>query len=84
MSQPVDRRPPGGQTAQETDSELDRWHALAQQHADLVYTEPTMNTPPAHPVVLGDAHHQLQGLDVAFENAPQSLRDVEATTRFRG
>jgi hypothetical protein len=36
---------------------------------------------PQRHVVLGDSQH-LGRFDVVFENAPQSLRDVEETTTF--
>jgi hypothetical protein len=34
-------------------------------------------------VVLGDAQHQHANLPVVYENAPQSLRDIEETTGFQ-
>ncbi|MDR4998967.1 DISARM system helicase DrmA [Brevibacillus parabrevis] len=82
--QPDGRRPEGSTIISEIRSELDRWYMLAQKHANrLLYNESSMNRQPTHPVVLGDPQHYFQGLDVAFENAPQSLRDVEGTTNFK-
>lgn len=82
--QPDGRRPLVDVTRDDTGSELDIWHALASRHHGLLkYFEYALNTPPAHPVVLGDPQHQRNNLDVAYENAPQSLREVEATTGFK-
>ena len=84
--QPSARRPPAGATASETESELDRWAALASLHLHpdrFVYFEPTAYRPPQRHVVLGDAQHRSQGLGQAFENTPQSLREVEETTGFQ-
>lgn len=86
VHQPEGRQPPPGVTEQEAASELDRWAQLAQQISDpnqLVYSEPAVNRTPTRAVVLGDAQHHAQGLPEAFENAPQSLRDVEDTTGFK-
>ena len=84
--QPAGRRPPAGITAQETASELDRWATLAHLNPDpdrFVYNEAAVLRPPERHVVLGDAQHRSRGLAEAYENAPQSLRDVEETTGFR-
>jgi len=84
--QPAGRHPPTGVTAQEAASELDRWASLAHLNPDpdrFVYSEPAVLRPPERHVVLGDAQHRSQGLAEAYENAPQSLREVEETTGFR-
>ena len=84
--QPAGRRPVSSDTATETASELDRWAALAQLHpstAEFLYYELNPNRPPQRHVVLGDPQHQARGLDEAFENTPQSLREVEGTTGFQ-
>lgn len=84
--QPAGRRPDTNATAAEAGSELDRWASLARQHAGsdtFVYYEPTLFKPPERHVVLGDAQHRFQGYDEAYENAPQSLREVEETTGFK-
>jgi hypothetical protein len=86
QQQPDGRRPPADITAQETHSELDRWAMIAGLHPDhdgFVYNEPALLRPPERHVVLGDAQHRLQGYDEAFENTPQSLREVEETTTFK-
>jgi hypothetical protein len=83
--QPVARRPDPTRTAIESSSELDRWHALATAvGSNLLYYEPTMLNPPSREVVLGDLAHSAQQIRVAYENAPNSLREVEATTTFFG
>lgn len=84
--QPAGRRPPEGVTAQEMASELDLWAHLARQNPDpdrFVYNEPALLRSPERHVVLGDAQHRSQNLSQAFENAPQSLREVEETTGFK-
>ncbi|HEY3329271.1 MAG TPA: DISARM system helicase DrmA [Capsulimonadaceae bacterium] len=84
--QPENRRPGSGETALEVQSEISRWVSLAQQYpgnAGLMYNEYSEISPPTHPVILGDAQHQRRRLPVAYEDAPQSLRDVEATTGFQ-
>jgi hypothetical protein len=84
--QPAGRQPPTGVTAQEAASELDRWATLAHLNPDhdrFVYNEPAVLRPPERHVVLGDAQHRSQGLAEAYENAPQSLREVEETTGFK-
>ncbi|MDE3075108.1 MAG: DISARM system helicase DrmA, partial [Chloroflexota bacterium] len=87
LQQPLERRPQIDVTRNEAASWLQRWRQLAQRYpgtADLLYQEPTLVRAPTHIVVLGDPHHHYAGLEMAFRNAPQSLRDVEATTRFKG
>lgn len=84
QNQPAGRRPEKDDTLYETISELDRWHTIALKHPgpnELVYNEPAMIRAPQRHVILGDSQHYGQ-FDVAFENTPQSLRDVEETTGF--
>lgn len=91
QKQPDGRRPPVRVVREEASSELDRWHNIAARVARaadrvndrLVYAESAMTRTPERSVVLGDAQHQLRQLPVAFENAPNSLRDVEETTQFK-
>jgi hypothetical protein len=83
--QPEGRRPQINTTGNETRSELDRWHSIAARfpHIDqFVYNEPAMMRPPQRHVVLGDSQHHRR-FEEAFDNAPQSLRDVEETTGFK-
>src|SRR5258708_9468889 len=85
MRQPLDRRPAPGTVLAETSSEISRWAQLARtaQQA-LLYQESSLVKPPSSPVVLGALAHEVLGLPIAFENAPHSLREVEATTTIRG
>lgn len=82
-AQPAGRNPGVGVCSQEVSSELDRWEAFAlNRQSDLVYYESAMTRAPSQPVVLGDPEHEERNLLQVFRNAPQSLRDVEATTTF--
>jgi len=81
--QPLGRRPDIGSVRNEIVSDLDRWEAAANAFDDLLYSESTMIREPQHPVVLGDPQHELLK-KVVFRNTPQSLREVESTTRFEG
>jgi len=83
--QPVGRRPESGITDLETRSELDRWQSIAYANHTpdgFVYNEPTLFRRPSRHVVLGDSGHHGNFRE-AFENAPQSLREVEETTGFK-
>lgn len=84
-AQPIGRRPLPGTTLAETASELDRWRAIAalyQNPDQFVYHEPAVLRQPQRHVVLGDSQHRGR-FEEAFENAPQSLREVEETTGFK-
>jgi hypothetical protein len=85
--QPVGRRPSPGTTTREADGELDRWALLARglgvDPDTFVYSEPSLFVVPTREVVLGDAQHAAQGLQIVFRYPPQSLRDVEETTGFQ-
>ncbi|GAA1774321.1 DISARM system helicase DrmA [Luedemannella helvata] len=83
--QPSQRRPPPSDTAAHTDAELDRWQLLARQTGgQLLYYEPTVTRSASRPVVLGDLAHLVAGTGEAYEAAPTSLREVEATTTVEG
>jgi hypothetical protein len=69
---------------QEINSWLDRWQSTAQSKPSLVYSEVTLTKEPEKHVVLGDPQHKIKGKICVFENTPQSLREVEATTTFEG
>ena len=59
---------------------IDRWKSLAKKHNDnLRYNE--YFTTNFH-VVLGDLKHKHAEKDIVFQNAPQSLRDIEGTIAF--
>jgi hypothetical protein len=84
-SQPNARRPQPGVVSNETTSEIARWAQLAALAGPaLLYHESSMVFPPTNMVVLGDLAHEARGLPVAYENAPNSLREVESTATFRG
>jgi hypothetical protein len=83
QSQPPGIRPIPRQVEDLLRSELDRWYGEANKPDPLVYSEWTMYSNPQYNVVLGDPQHTELGL-VVYENVPQSLRDVEATTAFEG
>ncbi|MBI2570482.1 MAG: DUF1998 domain-containing protein [Candidatus Schekmanbacteria bacterium] len=85
QAQPGMRRPPAGDTQSHTAAELDCWQQLAARTGgQLVYYESTLVNPPRLPVVLGDLAHQVARTGVAYEDAPNSLRDVESTVTVRG
>ncbi len=86
QQQPDGRRPAPNITAQESESELDRWRSVASQfqsNNEFVYHESAFTKTPQRHVVLGDPQHMAQGLQEVYRNAPNSLRDVEETTGFR-
>lgn len=83
--QPPLRRPPPSDTADHTHTELDRWQQLAAQVGNrLLYHEPTVTRSASRPVVLGDLAHLVARTGEAYENAPNSLREVEATVTVNG
>ena len=85
QQQPGLRRPAPGDAQDHAASELDRWQQLATRVGTrLLYHEASVINPPSHPVVLGDLAHTIAGTGEAYEDAPNSLREVEATTTFRG
>jgi len=81
QEQPKHIRPPKNVCFSEADSELDRWRSRAADD-ELVYYEQTVTRAPKYPVVLGDPQHKARNKHVVYENAPQSLREVEATATF--
>jgi hypothetical protein len=84
-SQPILRRPPTAETGNHAHSELDRWQQLATMVGGrLLYSEPTVTHSATRPVVLGDLAHTVARTGLAYENAPNSLREVEATVTIRG
>ncbi len=78
--QPGFRRPDPGTVKHHVNVALDEWRQVAQQVGTrLKYVE---YFAARNPVVLGDPQHKHRGLSVVYENAPQSLRDIEETTGF--
>ncbi len=55
-------------------SDIDRWRMIAQQSHSLVFEEYFTTR---FDVVLGDPLHKRRGRRVVFENAPNSLREIE-------
>jgi hypothetical protein len=85
QGQPAGRQPTASATASHASSELDRWQQIAAVSAgQLLYYEPTMVNPPSRPVVLGDLAHLVAQTGVVYEDAPNSLREVESTITIRG
>jgi hypothetical protein len=84
--QPVGRRPDPDDVEMEAEAALDRWLSVAQRAADvglaLEFVEWSMSTTPKKAVILGDLHHEVFDLPVAFRRVSQSMRDVENQTRF--
>ncbi|MFI6505164.1 DISARM system helicase DrmA [Nonomuraea typhae] len=84
-TQPELRRPTSGETTDHAHAELDRWKDLADQVlGTLLFYEGSVTRVPSHPVVLGDLAHQVASTGEAYQNAPTSLREVEATTTVQG
>jgi hypothetical protein len=84
-TQPGARRPEPGVVSGHLSRDLDQWHYVARRRPGLWYMEYAIRRRPTHDVVLGDDQHehaQRQGIEVVYPNAPQSLRDIEATTGF--
>jgi hypothetical protein len=85
QQQPAARRPGATVTENDAAAELDCWQQLAARVGNLlVYHESTLVSPPQLPVVLGDLAHLVAATGQAYEDAPNSLREVESTTTFRG
>jgi superfamily II DNA/RNA helicase len=82
QEQTENRRPGLGEAKRQTDSQLDKWCLIANQYADLLYHETSMLKTPTHHVVLGDPQHHHSAFDSAFDNSPNSLREVESTITF--
>jgi hypothetical protein len=83
--QPAPRRPGATVTENDAAAELDCWQQLAARVGSvLIYYESTLVNPPQRPVVLGDLAHLVAATGLAYEDAPNSLREVESTTTFRG
>jgi len=80
--QPQGRNPAPDVCRREISSWLERWASYASLYRDLVYYESTMTREARSTVVLGDPGHEGRIPAPVFRNAPQSLRDVEATTTF--
>jgi len=82
-AQPALRKPASINISQIVNSKLDKWQLCASRNRDLKYVEYAITVPPRSPVVLGDYQHEHAKLDIVYENAPRSLRDIEETTGFQ-
>jgi Helicase conserved C-terminal domain len=85
FDQPSARRPAAGTVSGHLSRDLDQWHYVARRRQGLRYVEYAIRRRPVHDVVLGDDQHQRAqrlGIEVVYQNAPQSLRDIEETTGF--
>lgn len=84
QQQPENRRRIKDMVKKNLGSDFDDWKNIATIEDSLFYSEPAFNYQPNSPVVLGDAQHRQNKKRMVFENTPQSMRDVESTTRFGG
>lgn len=62
--------------------EFEKWESLSCSSKLLVFNEYNPYGLPEKDVVLGDPSHRHAKKYIVFENAPQSLREVEETTGF--
>jgi len=83
QQQPSYRKPPQTALMRIIGSKLDAWQMVGTNRPNLKYVEYAINGPPQFPVVLGDYQHEHARLDVVYENAPRSLRDIEESTGFQ-
>jgi len=84
QNQPGIRKRTGGIITRQLDSDLDLWENISRIEPSLFYFESAFNYQPNNPVVLGDEQHRQSNRRMVFEKTPQSMRDVESTTRFSG
>ena len=64
-------------------SNIDKWKYLAKMDGELRFNEYNPFHELKYNVVLGDLEHEgNENLDVVYENAPQSLREIEETIGF--
>ena len=84
QEQPENRRSERGQVGRKLCSNFDLWENIARSESNLFYFESSFNRPPNNPVVLGDEQHDQNKKKMVFKKTPQSMRDVESTTRFSG
>lgn len=82
--QPENRKREEGQINRKLSSDFDQWENIARAENSLFYFEYAFNNQPNNPVVLGDEQHEQNKKKMVFRRTPQSMRDVESTTRFSG
>ena len=61
---------------------MDKWKKIAKQDNELRFSEYNPFHDLKYNVVLGDLAHESEDLEVVYENAPQSLREIEETIGF--
>lgn len=61
---------------------IKKWENLAKQDRELRFSEYNPFHGLKYNVVLGDLAHESEDLEVVYENAPQSLREIEETIGF--
>lgn len=61
---------------------IEKWENLAKQDHELRFSEYNPYHGLKSNVVLGDLAHETEDLEVVYENAPQSLREIEETIGF--
>lgn len=85
QKQPQYIRPASNQIRNDVNLALDRWYRLAvAKDTELIYSESGLNRSVSKPVVLGTPEHAYSSLDVVYDNAPNSLREVESATTICG
>jgi hypothetical protein len=82
--QPSGRKRAPNATENDVESFYEKWENVAKMEPSLLYSEPSFNYVPSNAVVLGDEQHLQHKKRVVAENTPQSMREMESTTRFRG
>jgi len=85
--QPSTRSIPCDEMKEYIDNLLDIWYHVAMRNQNLLFEETLASNLWQNSVVLGDPFHQYgkvnYGVDIVYENAPQSLREVEETIGLR-
>lgn len=86
--QPEERRMDERTLRNRIEAAITDWRRIANHHSsqgtDLLYHEVTLGKVAESNVVLGSEGHSLRDLDQVYENAPNSMRDIEAMLNFRG
>lgn len=81
--QPPGRRRPSGWVRKTLRTGFEVWeNIIRRETSPLFYYEQTYSYEPEHPVVLGDAAHARHNKSQVYQDVPQSLREIEQTTRF--
>jgi len=87
INQPEQRKPNLSEIIDWFKRSCDQWRYFIDQDINFLYNEYTLNKSAENSVILGDAAHQIISkrnpeMRIIFENAPNSLRGIEATTTF--